>query len=102
MPEFAYNNARNTSIGLIPFKLNCSFYARRLYKKNFNSQSKFQVIDIFAKHLGELAAICKKNLQHTQKFQKNIIKKSRSKGVTPRRKKSGSSANISGESKIGN
>ena len=33
MAEFAYNNAKNVSNGHTPFKLNCRYYSRVLYKK---------------------------------------------------------------------
>ena len=34
MAEFAYNNAKNASIGHTSFELNCDFYSRAFYKKD--------------------------------------------------------------------
>ena len=36
MAEFAYNNAKNASIGYTPFELNCRYHPRVFYKKDLN------------------------------------------------------------------
>ena len=33
MAEFAYNNAKNASIGYTPFELNCGYHPRILYEE---------------------------------------------------------------------
>ena len=43
--KFAYNNAKNTSIGCMPFKLNCEYYSWIFYKENVNFCSKFKSVD---------------------------------------------------------
>ena len=39
MAEFAYNNAKNASIGHTPFELNCSYHPRMSYEKNVDPRS---------------------------------------------------------------
>ncbi len=43
--EFTYNNAKNVSIGHMPFKFNCGYYLRISYGKDINSLSKLQSAD---------------------------------------------------------
>ena len=40
--EFAYNNAKNASIGYTPFKFHCGYHPRVFYKENLDpcSQSR--------------------------------------------------------------
>lgn len=38
--QFAYNNAKNANITYTLFKLNCSYYLRNFFKKDFNSYLK--------------------------------------------------------------
>ena len=45
MAEFAYNNAKNTSIGYMPFELNCGYHPYVSYKKNINLHSKSKTAD---------------------------------------------------------
>ncbi len=40
MAEFAYNNAKNASMGHTPFELNCGFHPRASYKKDVNPRSR--------------------------------------------------------------
>ena len=39
MAEFAYNNAKNASIGHIPFELNCGYHPWMSYKEDVNRRS---------------------------------------------------------------
>ena len=43
MAEFTYNNAKNTSIGYIPFKLNYRYYSCIFYKENLDLHSKSRI-----------------------------------------------------------
>ena len=45
MAEFAYNNAKNTSTGHTPFKLNCGYHSWVSYEKNINPRSKSKLTD---------------------------------------------------------
>ena len=70
MTEFAYNNAKNTSTGHTPFELNCDFHPRASYEVDVDPLSKSKAVDELATELRELTAVCSKNLQHAQEFQK--------------------------------
>ena len=39
MAKFAYNNAKNTSIGFMPFELNCGYHPWVSYKENLDPRS---------------------------------------------------------------
>lgn len=43
--EFAYNNAKNTSIGYTPFELNCRYYHRVSYKKDVGLCFRSKLVD---------------------------------------------------------
>ena len=45
MAEFAYNNAKNTNIGHIPFELNYIFHLRVSYKEDVDPRSKSKTAD---------------------------------------------------------
>ncbi len=64
MAEFAYNNAKNASIGHIPFELNCGFYPRASYEEDVDPRSQSKSANELATKLRELMAVCKENLQH--------------------------------------
>ena len=64
MAEFAYNNAKNASIGHIPFKLNCGFYPRDSFKDVIDLCSRSRSANKLAKKLRELMDICQQNLLH--------------------------------------
>ena len=40
MSEFAYNNAKNASIGITPFELNCEYHPQVSYKEDLDPRSK--------------------------------------------------------------
>ena len=76
MAEFAYDNAKNDSIGYTPFELNCAYHLYVSYKKNVNPHSKSKLADDLANDLKELMIICRENLQHVQNLQKQTHDKS--------------------------
>ena len=88
MAEFAYNNTKHTSIGYIPFKLNCGYHPYVSYKEDVNPRSRFKVADELIEELRNLMAICRENLQHAQKLQKQA----HDKGTKPRNYISGKKA----------
>ena len=50
MAKFAYNNAKNISIGHMSFKLNCGYHFCIFYKENLNSYSKLRIAEkLFSK-----------------------------------------------------
>ena len=53
MAEFAYNNAKNTSTGYSPFKLNCDYYFKISFKKDVNPRLKSRFTDKLAEELRE-------------------------------------------------
>ena len=85
MAEFAYNNAKNASIGHIPFELNCGFHPRVSFEDNVNPRSRFCSANKLAKELRKLIDICQQNLLHAQELQKRAYNK----GVKPRSYASG-------------
>ena len=80
MTEFANNNAKNASIGHMPFKLNCGYHSRMSYKEDVNLRSQFKSLDKLSAELRELMIVCQENLHHAQKLQKCA----HNKGVKPR------------------
>ena len=43
MVEFAYNNAKNTSIGHTPFELNCGYHPYIFFKKDTDPRSRSKI-----------------------------------------------------------
>ena len=80
MAEFAYNNAKNASIGHTLFELNCGYHLRMLYKEDVNSRSQSKSADKLLAELRELIIVCQENLYHAQELQKRAYNK----GVKPR------------------
>ncbi len=58
MAEFAYNNAKNTSTGYTPFKLNYGYYPRVPFKEVVNLRAKSRSAKKLAKELRELMEVC--------------------------------------------
>ena len=73
--EFAYNNAKNTSTGHTPFELNCGYHPCVSYKKDINPYSKLKSAEEFLAGLQKLMLVCRKNLYHAQKLQKQVHNK---------------------------
>ena len=70
MPEFAYNNAKNASIGHTPFELNCGYHPRISYENNVDPRSKSKLVDKLSAELTELMIVCQENLHQAQELQK--------------------------------
>ena len=80
MAEFAYNNTKNASTSHTSFELNCGYQPRISYKEDINPRSKSKSAVKLLAELRELMTVCRKNLYHTQKLQKQA----HNKGVKPR------------------
>ena len=65
MAEFAYNNAKNASIGHTLFELNCGYHPQILYKEEVDSFSKFKSVDKLSAGLRELIIVYQENFYHT-------------------------------------
>ena len=64
MAEFAYNNAKNASIGYTPFKLNCGYHPRISYEEDINPRFQSKLADKLLAELRELMIVCQENLHH--------------------------------------
>ena len=80
IPEFAYNNAKNTRTGYTFFKLNCRSYPCVSYEKDFDPHSKSRTAKKLSSKLQKLMTVCQQNLHHVQELQK----RGHNKGVKPR------------------
>ena len=58
MAEFAYNNAKNASIGHILFKFNCYYHSKVSFKEDVDLHLRFCFANKLAKELGELIEVC--------------------------------------------
>ena len=77
MSEFAYNNAKSSSTGCMPFKLNCNYYLQVFFEDDADPCFRSCSANELAKELKELIDICQQTLLHAQKLQK----KANDKGV---------------------
>ena len=68
MAKFAYNNAKNTSTGNIPFKLNCDYHIRVSFKEDVDPRSKSRSGDKLVGEMRELIEVCCQNLLHAQEL----------------------------------
>ncbi len=75
MAEFAYNNAKNTSTGHTPFKLNYSYHPRVSFEEDVNPRSRSCSTNELVEILRELIEVCCQNLLHTQELQKRAYDK---------------------------
>ena len=80
MTKFAYNNAKNASIGHTPLKLNYGYHSWMSYKDDVDSRFQLKSADKLATELIELLIVFRENLHHTQELQKQA----HNKGVKPR------------------
>ncbi len=64
MAEFAYNNAKNTSIGHTPFKLNCGYHPKVSFKEDIDPNSRFRSASKLAEELRELIKVSFQNRLH--------------------------------------
>ena len=78
MAEFAYNNAKKTSTGYTPFKLNYRYHSHVSYEEEeiFNLCSKSKTTEKLSSKLRELMIVCQQNLYHAQELQKQAHNKS--------------------------
>lgn len=74
--EFFYNNPKNVNTSPIPFKLNCGYSFWISYKGNVDLQFKSKSVDKLSAKVRELMILCRENLYHTQKFQKQAYSNS--------------------------
>ena len=75
MAEFAYNNAKNASIGHISCEFNCGYHPRVAYEKHFYLRSKLRTAEELSSKLRELMTVCQQNLHHAQELQKQAHNK---------------------------
>ena len=64
MAEFAYNNAKNSSTGHTPFKLNCGYHPRVFFEENTDPRSELKSADELSAELRDLMTVCRENLYH--------------------------------------
>ncbi len=58
MAKFAYNNAKNASIGYTSFKLNCGYHLRVFFEKDVDPCSRSCSANKLAEELRELMEVC--------------------------------------------
>ena len=63
--EFAYNNAKNASIGYTPFKLNYGYHLRVSFEEDIDPRSGSCFANKLAEELKELIKVCYQNLLYT-------------------------------------
>ena len=80
MAKFAYNNAKNASIGYMLFELNYNYHSCIFFKKDIDSRLWSKIANKLLAKLQELIIIYWQNLHHTQKFQNQAYNK----GVKPK------------------
>ncbi len=56
--EFAYNNAKNTSIGHTQFELNYNYHPRVSFEEDVDPRSRSRSTNELAKELKELIKVC--------------------------------------------
>ncbi len=70
MAEFAYNKAKNVSIGHTPFELNCGYHPRVSFKEDVDPCLRSRSANELTEELKELIEVCCQNLLHRQELQK--------------------------------
>ena len=70
MAEFAYNNAKHTSIGYRTFEFNYGYHPRVFYEENIKPRFRLKVVDELIEKLRNLIVAYRENLQHAQELQK--------------------------------
>ena len=76
MAKFAYNNAKNLSIGHTPFELNCGYHLCVSFEKNTNPHSQSKSAEKLSAELQDLMIVCQENLHYAQELQKQAHNKS--------------------------
>ena len=80
MAGFAYNNAKNISIGHTLFEFNCGYHPCISFKKNINLYHQSKTAKKLSSKLKELMIVCWNNVNHAQELQKQA----HNKGVKPK------------------
>ena len=75
MAEFVYSNGKNASTSHTPFELNCSYYSRVSFEEDTDPRSQSKSVDKLLAKLRELMTVCRENLYHAQKLQKQAHNK---------------------------
>ena len=75
MTKFAYNNAKNTNTGHLPFKLNYGYHSKMSFEENVDSHSKSCSTDKQVGELKKLMEVYCQNLLHAQELQKKAYDK---------------------------
>ena len=65
MAEFAYNNAKNSSTGHIPFEFNCGYHPQILYKEDVDPRSQSKLADKLSAELRKLIIVYQENPHYT-------------------------------------
>ena len=68
MAKFAYNNAKNSSIGYMPFNLNCRYHFCIFFKEDINCCFQSKIGHKLLIKLQELMTIYQENFCHLQKL----------------------------------
>ena len=85
MAEFAYNNAKNSSTGHTPFELNFGYHLCVSFEEDTDPRSQSKSADKLSAELQNLMTVCRENLHHAQKLQKQT----HDKGIKPKNYASG-------------
>ena len=72
MAEFAYNNAKNASIGFTLFELNCGYYPWVSYKEDLNPRLQSKTAEELSSKLRNLMAACQQSFHPAQELQKQV------------------------------
>ena len=87
MTEFAYNIAKNASIGHKPLELNYGYYLWMSYKEDIDPCFQSKSADKLSTKLRELMIVCRENFHYTQELQKRAYDKEvKPRSYTPDRK----------------
>ena len=78
--EFAYNIAKNASIGNMPFELNYGYYFCIFFGEDTNSCSLLKTANKLLAKLYKHMTVCQGNFYHTYEFEKQAYNK----GVKPK------------------
>ena len=58
MAGFAYNNAKNVTIGHTSFKLNCGYHSYIFFEENINPRSQLKSANKLSVELQDLMIVC--------------------------------------------
>lgn len=70
MAKVAYNDVKNISTNHKPFELSYGYHPQASYKEDINPQSQSKKVDKIAIGLKKRMTVCKENLYHAKKLQK--------------------------------